>query len=214
MGTDVHSVFQKKTADGWVDIESQYGDERHYALFAWIGNVRNGFGFAGVPTHDRIEPLSDSRGFPDGFTLVDGDSHPIATNAMRGPRRAERYKDADNDPEDETYLRVWMGGHSYSWLTADEILGAEPPRILRTGIVSINTFRKWDGVSSPTSYCGAISGDDVSIAESPSEVNDKTTDVRIEWFDHTADSFAYFIDEVRRLKELHGDVRFVFGFDS
>jgi hypothetical protein len=28
------------------------------------------------------------------------------------------------------------------------------------------------------------------------------------------DGLDYFVDEVRRLKELHGEVRVVFGFDS
>lgn len=213
MGTDVHSVFQKKTADGWEDVESKFEENRHYALFAWIGNVRNGRGFAGVPTHDRIEPLSDNRGFPEDFAVVDEENHPIASNSIRG-RRAEWYKDEDSDPAAEGHLTMWMGDHSHSWLSAQEILSATPPRLLRTGIVGIDQFRKWDGNSSPDSWCGGTSGPGVVVAESPSEVTEKTTDVRIEWFDDTKESFAHFIDEVRRLKDLHGEVRFVFGFDS
>lgn len=213
MGCDIHSVFQKKVATGWEDVESKYPDERHYALFAWIGNVRNGFGFAGVPTHDRIEPLSDCRGFPEGFEVVDDEDHPISSNAIRGGR-AEWYKDEDSDPAAEGHLRMWMGDHSHSWLSADEILSVPPPRILRTGIIPIEQFRKWDGNSSPVSWCGGISGIDVIVAESPSDVKENTTHVRVEWFDDTKESFAYFIDEVRRLKDMHGEVRFVFGFDS
>jgi len=192
MGTDVHSVFQKKTAEGWEDIESEYPQDRHYTLFAWIGNVRNGFGFAGVPTHNRIEPLSDNRGFPDDFKVVD----------------------EDRDPAAEGHLSMWMGDHSHSWLSADEILAAEPPRILRTGVISIEQFRAWDGNSSPNIWCGSVSGPGVVVAGSPSEVKDDTSHVRIGWFEDTKESFAYFVDEVRRLKELHGEVRFVFGFDS
>lgn len=213
MGTDVHSVFQKKTAAGWEDVESQYSEDRHYALFAWIGNVRNGFGFAGVPTHNAIQPLSDNRGFPEDFNVIDGEDHPIASNSIRGSR-AEWYKEEDSDPASEERLRMWMGDHSHSWLNADEILLAQPPRILRTGIIDVDQFRKWDGSSSPGSWSGGISGASIVTAESPSDVTDNTTHVRIEWFDDTKESFAYFIDEVRRLKELHGEVRFVFGFDS
>lgn len=211
MGTDVHSIFQKRTPGGWVDIESQYNEDRHYALFAWIGNVRNGFGFAGIPTHNRIEPLSDNRGLPGDFIVVDGEDHPIQSNAMRG-RSAEWY--AEDDEKDPSNITKWMGDYSHSWLLADEILNATPPRMLRTGIVGIDFFKKWDEVSAPESWCGGMSGPGVVVADSPSDITDKTTAVRIEWFEDTKESFAYFTDEVKRLKELHGDVRFVFGFDS
>lgn len=212
MGADIHGVFQRKTETGWEDVESKYDEGRHYALFAWLGNVRNGFGFAGVPTHYRIEPLSDHRGFPADFPVVEGDYHPINCNATRG-RRAKYYESEDADPSDECHLRMWMGDHSHSWLMGDEILNAKAPRILRTGIVNVEFFRQWDGESSPQSCCGGIFGRDV-VVSSPSDVTDSTTHVQIEWFEETSESFAYFVDEVRRLKEEHGQVRFVFGFDS
>lgn len=44
-----------------------------------------------------------------------------------------------------------------------------------------------------------------------------TISVRVQWtLDNEAiyKEFAYFIDEVKRLHELHGEVRMVFGFDS
>ncbi len=52
------------------------------------------------------------------------------------------------------------------------------------------------------------------MVSSPSDVTDSTTHVQIEWFEETSESFAYFVAEVRRLKEEHGQVRFVFDFDS
>lgn len=58
MGTDIHCVFQKKCPEGWEDIESEYEEGRHYTLFAWLGDVRNGFGVAGVKTHTELAPLS------------------------------------------------------------------------------------------------------------------------------------------------------------
>lgn len=212
MGTDVHSVFQKKTDSGWEDVESSYSEDRHYVLFAWIGNVRNGFGFAGVPTHDRIEPLSSGRGFPEDFG-VDGERHRIGSSAIRGSS-AKYYEEEDADPAAEDHLQLWMGDHSHSWLSAAEILAATPPRILRTGIIGIEQFRAWDGVTSPEMWSGGIRGPGIVVAESPSEVKDDTTHVRVEWFEDTAESFAYFTNEVRRLQDLHGEVRFVFGFDS
>lgn len=121
MSCDIHAVFQKKTPDGWEDVKSVYEENRHYALFAWLGNVRNGYDFL---------PLSDHRGFPEDFDVTDREDH--------------------GD--------TWMGDHSHSWLADDEIINGSIP---------------------------------------PDE-----------------DHFAYFIDEVKRLKELHGEVRMVFGFDS
>jgi hypothetical protein len=67
MGTDVHAVWQAKKGDKWVDIESTWDQNRHYFLFAWLADVRNGFGFAGIPTHDPIKPISERRGLPDDF---------------------------------------------------------------------------------------------------------------------------------------------------
>lgn len=212
MGTDIHGIFQRKTDTGWEDVQSNYNQERHYALFAWLGNVRNGFGFAGTPTHDRIEPLSDCRGFPEDFIVEDGEDHQISCNAMRGGR-AKYYEQEDADPSDDSHLKMWMGDHSHSWLLDDEILNAKPPRILRTGIVTVEFFRGWDGESSPDSWCGGVSGPGV-VVSSPSDVTEKTSHVQVEWFEDTSKSYAYFIDEVRRLKKEYGQVRFVFGFDS
>src|SRR5574340_1109003 len=120
MGTDIHGVFQRRNGSKWEDIPSKYEQNRHYLLFAWLGNVRNGFGCAGVPTHTEITPLSDCRGLPDAF---DGsDEHDI-------------------------------GDHSFSWVSADEVISTTPPKILRTGIVPRSAFDAWDGTSSPGAWC-------------------------------------------------------------
>jgi hypothetical protein len=45
-----------------------------------------------------------------------------------------------------------LGDHSFSWLTADEILAAPQPNgVVRTGIVTRAVFDKWDGHSQPES---------------------------------------------------------------
>ena len=44
-------------------------------------------------------------------------------------------------------------------------------------------------------------------------VSPEATHAQIEWTQGD-DGLGYFVDEVKRLKELHGDVRLVFGFDS
>jgi hypothetical protein len=42
----------------------EYVTQRHYRMYALLGNVRNGTGFAGVYTHDYIPFIQDNRGYP------------------------------------------------------------------------------------------------------------------------------------------------------
>lgn len=46
----------------------EFFDERNYRVFAVLGNVRNGSGFAGVYTHDELPYIQDNRGFPDDIS--------------------------------------------------------------------------------------------------------------------------------------------------
>jgi hypothetical protein len=149
METDIHGVWQKRAGESWEDVESKYNQERHDYLFAWLGNVRNGFGFAGRPTHEPVASMTDCRGLPDDFEN-DGYAHKVSDFAFICPRRREWQDEGDFD--------VWMGDHSFSWIHVYEVLSNEE-------------------------FCAD-------------------------------ENVAYFADECRRLKELHGDVRFVFGFDS
>ena len=50
-----------KTRDRW-------WSDRSYRVFAILGNVRNGHGFAGVETHEPLPYISDCRGVPDDAT--------------------------------------------------------------------------------------------------------------------------------------------------
>jgi hypothetical protein len=203
MGTDIHGVFQKRTENGWQDIPHNYDEGRHYTLFAWLGNVRNGSSFS--VSHDLLEPLTDCRDYPDDF-IVDEDQHPIDSFDVIAKWR-QGYRTPDDD------LSVWMGEHSHSWASADEILNTTPPKIMQRGIVTREFFDQWDGITPPDGWCGGIGGGGI-VVNTAAEVKDDTTHVVIEWEQDLAEEFKYFIDEVRRLKELHGEVRFVFGFDS
>lgn len=205
MGTDIHGIWQAKQNGQWVDIPSEYNQSRHYMLFAWLGNVRNGFGFAGVPTHDPLIPLSDCRGLPDDF-LVEEEEHPITSIDVLSPWRQEYW-----DSEDP--MTVWMGDHSHSWVTAEEVLTAKLPKVNKTGIISIEQYRQWDGVSSPSSWCGGVGGPGIKV-NVPSKITKETTHVSVIWEMDTAEEFDYFINEVRMLRAIFGEVRFVFGFDS
>ena len=183
MGTDVHAVWQAKKDGKWVDVESTWDQDRHYVLFAWLADVRNGYGFAGITTHDPIKPISKPRGTPPDFD-------------------AYKYEgDTDDAP--------WLGDHSFSWLTADEILAAERPgTIKRSGIVPRAFYDAWDGKKSPEFVERRYL---IVVAKAP-DVPAEATHVEINWT-QPDDGLDYFVNEVSRMKALHGEVRLVFGFD-
>lgn len=307
MGTDVHASFHYRAkndetgADEWRFCEHNYEGDRHYHLFSWLADVRNGYGFAGVPTGNAIKPLSEPRGLPDDCIF------------WPSPKTAYKYE----SPEWRNY---WANGgedygdHSFTWLTADEIIAGIPEiqGRTKTGVLTLNEFNRWDKVSEPDSYVGSRDGRNhvtlpankiskhhtkaqayldaldnewahhyhkikykerhVKEMQTPAEQNgfftsiwstplfggpsrkilgdrsdatevwvskrkptarssrqkhalklakyrDRITKVNVqcEWHesgDDTRKSFAYFTDEVKRLKEVYGEVRFVAGFDS
>lgn len=186
MGTDIHGFFQRKGPLIWETVDSKWEQNRDYRLFAWLANVRNGFGFAGVYTHEPIQPISEPRGFPDGLT--------------------QKYCDSQCEYE-------WIGDHSFSWLTVDEILAATPPKTRHAGVVSLADYKQLKPGEKPKNYCGDITGPKI-VTSHPKDICELTTHIRVEWEEDWAESLKYFIDEVKRLKELHGEVRLVFGFDS
>lgn len=206
MGTDIHTVWQKKNKDGsYTDVKNPYNENRHYYLFAWLGNVRNGFGFAGIKTHEPLTPLSDCRGLPADFELIDDEYHP--TKLENYPDWClEYYKDGEP-------TQTWMGNHSHGWLTWDEIInGKQPVDNIKTGIITLEEFTKWDKKSPPETYCGAISGPEIIVANNINSITANTTHVRVHWVDNQA--LQYFIDIVQDMKNKYGEGRLVFGFDS
>lgn len=197
MGTDIHGVFQKQAADGsWQDVETEFKFNRHYQLFAVLAGVRNGFGFAGVPTGDPVEPISKPRGLPEGFI----------TNVAAC--------EADYEP---THNGQWMGDHSHSWLSCAEMLEwwKHAPEVTKVGVLSRGTYENWDKVGPPEVWSGGVSGGGVVIASEDPPVYPKGWNyISCRWRVKLADELDYFFTEVRRLVDLHGKIRFVFGFDS
>jgi hypothetical protein len=210
MGTDIHAVFQRKTSDGWEDVPSFYEQDRHYYLFSILAGVRNGYGFAGVRTYEPVEPISEPRGLPEDF-VTDGDTHPIASLEHMDPRRRQ-WQQAEEP------LEVWIGDHSHSWLTADEILSyAEKHRKgsqIHSGIIPIEAYKEWDG-KRPEMFAGGVGGCGVKVAESMAEAFEPgVTHVRVAWTENAVEPIEYFLSEIQRLKDEYGEVRMVFGFDS
>jgi hypothetical protein len=178
IGTDIHAMVQVRHGGKWEEVPTRWEQRRHYLLFAWLANVRNGFGFAGVPTHDEIQPVAMPRGLPPGVSAEDLD----------------------------------LGDHSYSWLLGSEILAAKRPGMIhKIGIVGRKDYEAWDGKSTPSSWCGGVSGEGLLVSP-PSRITPATTHVSIEW--DMEDGLDYFVGEIRRLMTEHGEIRLVFGFDS
>lgn len=86
MGCDIHAAIEYKNGDGkwhcvtgrpnkWFSEKEPESEEnnrtrydldlnRDYDMFAILGNVRNGSGFAGIKTGEGFLPISDCRGVP------------------------------------------------------------------------------------------------------------------------------------------------------
>lgn len=214
MGTDIHTVWQVKLGNVWRETPHNYSEDRHYRLFAWLANVRNGYGFAGCYMHQPLIPLSDNRGLPSDF-IVANETHYSHFEALSSQRK-KYFNEYPEDYGTRDRAGVWMGDHSYTYVTAREVLSAQDQAIKFTGIVSIAEYRSWDGKSQPDNYCGEISGPNIDLAESPDLISNLTTHVRVFWEENILESFKYFTDEVKRLSDIYGidNVRIVMGFDS
>jgi hypothetical protein len=108
MGCDIHPVVQVRKDGEWVSIDDKGPREedrdpkyrwpvlvgRYYALFAILANVRQGYW-----EPDWI-PISTPRGLPVDFRMSD-EAHPGIT---------------DHEGEE-----MWMGDHSWSWVTVKEL---------------------------------------------------------------------------------------------
>lgn len=202
MGTDIHGVFQRHDGINWVDISSTYEQDRHYQLFAVLAGVRNG---------REVTPISEPRGLPADFKVVDEENHPIESLSIMSPWR-QKYHEATEA------LEVWMGDHSHSWLTSSEMLAwfESAPVVVQCGVISREQYEAWDKETKPDSYSGDIIGPRVVVIEE-SEVghtNSPWSHVRVTWESPLKLELEYFFNEVRRLQNEHGEVRFVFGFDS
>lgn len=214
MGTDIHGVFQKWDGKRWVDIPSKYQGHRHYQLFAVLAGVRNGVGFAGCPTGEAIKPIAEPRGYPEGFAVQD-DMHPVDNVDKMTAWRRECHEKYEKDKP----LEIFMGDHSHSWLTGEEMLKwfKKAPVVTKVGIIDRAEYAKWNGKGEPASYCGGVGGPGVLIVDdtrASMKAQPDWTYVSVTWKQSLRKELAYFFDEVQRLQKEHGKVRFVFGFDS
>lgn len=193
MGCDIHGVLQSRNGEGWI-TECEIERGRNYRLFAVLAGVRNGFGFAGIKTHEPVDPISEPRGLPVDFG-ADEDEH--------------RW-------DDYTERATWMGDHSHSWLTLAEIKNWphwDRP-LAEIGVVPIGVFGTWDGRSAPEAWCGGVSGPGVVVGTPGA--TEGASHVEISWSSRTMrDCCRTFLKWLDYVESAHGpDCRIVFGFDS
>lgn len=110
-----------KHPDGWYEKRAAvtwYGG-RNYVLFGVLANVRNGYGFAGIATGNSVVPISEPRGFPQDMS--------------EGVRALAEERGHEDD--------VWLGDHSHTWLTLDEVLAYDWGQEKMTiGVVPLAAF--------------------------------------------------------------------------
>lgn len=212
MGTDIHPVVQVRRGGVWefVEIpkEDRYGnilDHRWYDLFAILGNVRNGFGFAGVATGSGFKPISDSRGLPEDFPAVD-ESYSLLC-VKHGGRALPAGGDVE-EPEDEDSRWdcsecIWLGDHSHTWVTLRELNEYDwDAPVVKSGVIKARfsnenerwgpydlSFEEWmkspDYLTEmPSSYAGGISGPGIQTVPEADYVNmlrSDTLDPRVKY---------------------------------
>lgn len=223
MGTDIHCVFQAKAKDvakftgsqtpvkdpeEWIDIASEWDENRHYLLFAVLADVRNGFGFAGSYRHEPLRPIvEERRGLPDDFAY-DHDLRWMGDHSFH-----------------------WLyGSEMLEWTRLDRSL-------VFGGIIDREDFEKWDGSSEPESYSGGIFGpgiivitDKASAARCYVSVDEEQntketglmvaptenwTHIRVWWRSSLLDQLSYFFNGIiKPLMGNYGEIRMVMGFDS
>jgi len=161
MGCDIHLHVERRDEEGkWVfeDVR-EYPPEiayaswdkdkrwprwyhgRNYACFAILANVRNGYGFAGVPTGEGYKHMADPRGLPDDV------SEAVQTESIE-----------------------WgMDGHSHSWFTLAELQAYDMNQgTVRFGVISLGQYKAWDRNGAPPGgWSGAVSGADIQTISMP-----------------------------------------------
>lgn len=192
MGTDIHGFLETRyrPTNGW--FRSMTIDrDRNYRLFAALADVRNGYGFAGVPTHKPITPISAPRGLPEDHTTGYGE-------------------DADFE----------FGDHSFSWLSLEEVTTWEgwDQGLDEVGFISREQFEVWEPGTAPHNWAGGIDGPSIIHADATSHFfPEGWTHVRVRWSRSLRESCQVFLAWLEYAKVKVGDredARIVFGFDS
>ena len=243
MGTDIHMIVEVRdsTASPWVattgpslmaklanrgeipvGMDKYVTEEsftwiyhdRNYQLFAMLADVRNGVGFAGIKTGERLNPITPERGIPVDY----------ADNAKA------TYEDALGIAALSEDNMSWLGEHSFSWLKYEELIdpGYWDQVATLCGVVPLGDFDKLGG-NPPSSWCGSVHGPNIETVDEKVALSatfrmnlDPVAryHVRMSWeqpYRECAGRFyAETIPQLATLSSQYGagNVRIVFGFDS
>lgn len=230
MGTDIHIAIQVREPGGpWTsvkyqtalyDFEKEEGKKpvpgipvapdnfrsRNYDLFGILADVRNGTGFAGVVTGSPWPTIAPQRGFPEGYAPED-------------------------EPEDAGYTDEgprYMGDHSFSWVTLEELKAYRWDEVTHTskGVVDVSTFEKLKPGEPPSNYSGGVWGPKVVVYDIPEYhlakkagtlPEPENTFITMYWQETAREATGdwpgqviWWLEELAAGREL----RLVFGFDS
>jgi len=225
MGCDIHFYVKTKQGGAWqhhswraehqtgeyedrspkYDYDKYFEDPfyvgRNYDLFAVLADVRNGFGFAGCDTGDRLVPISEPKGLPE--------------DVSEGVK-----KESD---------RWGVDGHSHSWFTLKELLDYNWSRtMVKRGWVTQDEYKEFKEKGEPQSWSSWAGGRGVihiSNAEMDDLLQGKYPDynenisyyTNIEWRAEYLDYLRHFLTTTIPAMQKLGnpeDVRAVFWFDN
>ena len=106
--------------------------DRNYNVFAFLADVRNGYGFAGTPSHKPVVPQFPNRGIPNntGYNNLDVDGN-----------------------------FNWLGDHSFTWATLKELLEASwAIEYESVGVIDQDQYAIYKENGIPDDWSGRISG--------------------------------------------------------
>ena len=130
MGCDIHNYAEVKKNGTWTRSLVKLRDDRDYRSFALFAGVRNYEGPA------FIQPISEPRGLPPDCVTADT---------------------AGLEYEDPGY--VWLGDHSYSWLSLAELEGIDWIKpIVTSGYVKNDMAERYKAYGVfPDEWCQGVS---------------------------------------------------------
>ena len=214
MGTDIHGGFIKVVKDKFGNVVSKqpiktnWNFDRNYTLFAILAGVRNGYGFAGCYRHEPLQPIAEDRGIPEFISVVE-------------ERTEELYNKYYGRWDDEEEFGCWLGDHSYTHMTVNEILEWKGwnNHLSQGGVVSVEHYEETVAKGKePESWCGGISGGGVvTVAEDEYKSGAKATHVKCFWKSEQSlgERYDWFLEEIELIKNEYGeDVYLVIGFDN
>lgn len=227
MGTDIHGGFIKRcnTTGTNIPIKSSWEQNRNYTLFAILAGVRNGYGFAGCYRHEPLKPIAEGRGLPKWLELVDEEDSPEMFNPWYGSRWGS---------DDEKEFGCWLGDHSHTYMTLDEILSWEgwDKNLEQGGVLTKEHYLETLNVGKdPEYWCGGVGGPQVNVVEESvfkllvdfGGTGSEVTHVQCKWKSKETlrDEFSWWLSEVERIKleyseewDENSDVYLIVGFDS